>query len=414
MATLEKRRGGYRLVFWHQSKRYQGALKADNDKDAAQLKAKVERNLQLLQEGRIAYKPGDDLFMLMLSDGKLNAPVKVAERVSLGEFLERYQANRPPSKEKNTAYTEDIHIVHLRRLLGEKTALADVNAAKLQEYINRRSQEYNRQGEPVSHVTIKKELGTLSAAWNKWGMRERLVTERLPTQNLEYPKRTEQPPFQTWEQIARQTADPESALWESLFLSVPQIEELLAHVKERGCVVRGHRRHLPWVYPMIACAAYTGARRSELLRARVGDVDFAHHELTIREKKKDRSAKETYRHVPMVPPLEAALKDWLAEHPGGDVLFCRRADEPFTQPMANHYFRYAVADSKWQVVRGWHCFRHSIISNLVADGVAERLIMEIAGHINPQTSRRYQHLRPESKQRALHVLFSHKDESSAS
>lgn len=70
----------------------------------------------------------------MLSDGKLNAPVKITERVSLGEFFTRSQDNRSPSTEKNTVYTEDIHIVHLRRFMGENTTMADVNAAMLQDY----------------------------------------------------------------------------------------------------------------------------------------------------------------------------------------------------------------------------------------------------------------------------------------
>jgi hypothetical protein len=110
MATLEKRRKGFRIVFWHDGKRFQGAIKADTAKKAEELRLRVEGNLELLQQGRLAYQPGDDLFMLMLSDGKLNSKVEVRERVNLGEFFRRFQANRPPGKESNTLYTEDIHI----------------------------------------------------------------------------------------------------------------------------------------------------------------------------------------------------------------------------------------------------------------------------------------------------------------
>jgi len=57
MATIEKRRGGYRLVFWHDSKRYQGAIKADDERKANRIKARVEENLALLQQGRIESCP---------------------------------------------------------------------------------------------------------------------------------------------------------------------------------------------------------------------------------------------------------------------------------------------------------------------------------------------------------------------
>ena len=110
MATIEKRKGGYRLVFWYQGERYQGAIKTEDRREAAQLKSRVERNLQFLQEGRLEYRDGDDLFMLMLSDGRLNARPEIAERITIEDFFTRYKDNRPPSKEGNTAYTEDIHI----------------------------------------------------------------------------------------------------------------------------------------------------------------------------------------------------------------------------------------------------------------------------------------------------------------
>ncbi|HMR01431.1 MAG TPA: Type 1 glutamine amidotransferase-like domain-containing protein, partial [Candidatus Gracilibacteria bacterium] len=44
------------------------------------------------------------------------------------------------------------------------------------------------------------------------------------------------------------------------------IEELLAHVRKLG----GH----PFIYPMCAFAAHTGARRSEMMRSRLQDIDL--------------------------------------------------------------------------------------------------------------------------------------------
>src|SRR5262249_48421659 len=243
-------------------------------------KIRVEENLELLRRGRLAYHPGrDDLVTLLLSDGQLNAPHQAKKRVTLGEFFDDYQARRPRSKDSSTVYTENIHIAHLLRLLGTKTALVEV-PEKIQEYVRQRSTEKTRSGHPISSVTIKKELGTLSAIWNKWGLREKLVTTSLTLRNLDYAKEKERPPLQTWEQIERRiergvlTEEEQDELWSCLYLSVHEIEEVLAWVKKHGCKIGSNRRILPWVYPMFAFCAYLGCRRSEMLRSRLEDLDF--------------------------------------------------------------------------------------------------------------------------------------------
>lgn len=405
MATIEKRSDGYRLVFWYRGERYQGAIKAKTEKAAKSLKARVEENLGLLQQGRIEYRDGDDLFALMISDGKLNAQPDAVKPISLGEFFAQYQGDRPPGKEGNTRYTEDIHIKHLLAHLGAKTTLQE-STTKLQSYVNARSQEKTRTGDSVSHVTIKKELGTLTSLWNKWAVNRGLVKTPLSLRNLEYPKGREILPFQPWDEIERKTkGDKESPLWDCAFLTVPQVEELLEWIKANGCLIRKKRHCFPWVYPMVALCAYTGARRSEILRCRVEDIDFDRSEVTIREKKKDRSKHETYRQVPMVPALIEALTDWMQIHPGGNVTFCKSADKPFTPQMAEHYFRWAIDGSKWEVLKGWHVLRHSFISNMASHGVDQRVIMEIVGHLNEATTKRYTHLLPRTVESAMQLVF---------
>jgi hypothetical protein len=161
MASLELQKGRYRVVFRYGGEKFQRALETDDLKKAKAAKVRIEENLELLRRGRLAYNPQtDDLVTLLLSDGKLNAPHQAKKRLTLGEFFEEYQARRPPGKEGSTAYTENIHIAHLLRLLGAKTALVEVSD-KIQEYIRQRSAEKSRSGNPISQVTIKKELGML-------------------------------------------------------------------------------------------------------------------------------------------------------------------------------------------------------------------------------------------------------------
>ncbi|HEV3164369.1 MAG TPA: site-specific integrase [Isosphaeraceae bacterium] len=72
---------------------------------------------------------------------------------------------------------------------------------------------------------------------------------------------------------------------------------------------------------MVATAAHTGARRSELLRMRVSDVDFEGGIVTIRERKRQHGTRTT-RRVPPSSALHGILRSWLARHPGGTYLFC--------------------------------------------------------------------------------------------
>jgi integrase len=94
---------------------------------------------------------------------------------------------------------------------------------------------------------------------------------RFPAKGLRYPKFTEKPPFQTWQEIERRsktgglTEEQQAELWDSLYLTLPDIEKLLEHVKGKACQ--------PWVYPLFCFAAHTGARRAEMLRVLVASPD---------------------------------------------------------------------------------------------------------------------------------------------
>ena len=239
----------------------------------------------------------------------------------------------------------------------------------------------------MSHVTIKKEAATLSSIWNRWGINKRVVSKPIPLHNLDYPKRTDKEPFQTWNKSCAKRRVTLRRLFGivSFFLSTrssnsPFMSGRL-NIGGRIATFRGFIPCLPSVLTPVHGA-------SEMLRARVEDVDFHADESTIREKKKDRTKKETYRHVPITPPLAEALRAWLTVHPGGDYLFCKQAGEPLSAHMAAHYFRWALEGSKWQVLRGFHCLRHSLISNLAAHSISDHVIMAIVGHLNAETTRR--------------------------
>ena len=99
----------------------------------------------------------------------------------------------------------------------------------------------------------------------------------------------------------------------------PTTEETKAILK----LIKG-KDSQPFVYPMVGFAAYTGARRSEIIRTKVADLDLREKVVTIHEKKRVKG-KTTTRRVPISPVLEKILRQWLKHHPGGPHLFCQNA-----------------------------------------------------------------------------------------
>lgn len=303
----------------------------------------------------------------------------------------------------STQETEKIHLAHLERLIGAATRLADITAKTLQSYVDERAREAGRNGQPLRAGTIKKEIGTFSAVWNGFAAAEGVADGPAPTGRLAYGKERARPPFQTREQIERRIARGRLAqadqadLWGSLFLTLPEVEGVLDFVRDR--------KGPGYVYPMFAFAAHTGTRRSEVMRSRVDDFDLAAGTVVIRERKAETDKEETYRTVPLTPRLTEAMKGWLARHPGGEHTVCARGGRPITRQWAAELLWTVFRGSRWAVLPGWHCFRHSFISNCVARGVDQRLIDHWVGHTTDAMRKRYSHLVPAVSHAALLSVF---------
>ena len=435
MASLQERNGSYRIQFVHHGKLH-GFTLGKVDPDEAETKTRqVEYLLMRLKQRLIVVPEGIDIVTFVEHDG--NPPIAgptlpgaPRKAVTLGQLKDRYLSTYANGTiEANSLETCKLHLNHFVRALGEGFPLGELSLGKAQEYVNHRAKD------KISPVTIRKEIATLRAAWN-WGGPMGLTDSPFPSKGLRYPKADEKPPFMTLKEIERQFAagGDEETLWEALYLEAREVTELLAHVKKQAA-------H-PWIYPLFCFAAHTGARRSEILRALVADVDFAGNTVLVREKKRSR-AQRTTRRVPLTPLLKKELKAWLKVHPGGPSLFChagtvarskkrsettghrgqkgrstsltgrmasvRKREQPaqaaLTRNEVHDHFKRVLAGTRWEKMRGLHCFRHSFISACASKGVDQRLVQEWAGHTNEATSRRYRHLYPSSQQEAIKSVF---------
>ena len=103
------------------------------------------------------------------------------------------------------------------------------------------------------------------------------------------------------------------------------------------------------------------------------------------------------------------MQNWIEnEHPGCVSTFAQRKGkvvEPITPDQAQSHFRQTVDGSEWEIIKGWHCLRHSFISQLACAGVDQRIIDEFVGHSNEEMRRRYRHLFPDVKQAAIDKVF---------
>lgn len=440
MASLQRRGQVFSCIFCWNGKRHWFKIGAVSEKEAEAKAAQVDYLLMRLKQRLVEVPPGIDLVDFIQHDGKPPAPSEDVDAPSprrpftISNLRDRYLETHAGAHEKSSLYTTRIHFKHLVRVLGEAAPIGEMKHADLQRYVEERAAT-------VSPATIRKEIQTLGTAWN-WGKRMGFVGKDCPNRGLVYQKSDEKPPFQTIEEIERRlaagglNASQVSELWNSLYLRPSEVASLLEHVRENAL-------H-PWVHPLISTAAHTGMRRSELMRARIVDVDFQSNTVLIREKKRVKGQRST-RRAPLTPTLAKVLKEWLSVHPGGQHLFCHaefverskkrsrttghqsekvrptslkgrkatvgeRIERPeiggtLSEKETHDHLKRTLRGSRWAVVRGYHVLRHSFVSALAAAGVDQRIIDDIIGHSTEEQRRRYRHLTPDLKHEAVKNVF---------
>ena len=443
MAGVQVRNGSYRYSFRYHGKQHFVTLGKVSADEAKTKSAQVDYLLLRLKQRLIHLPPGVGIVEFIQHDGRPSLPDvgngTVAKELTLSKFYDRYLKTHRESLEPRTIEGIELHFKHLLGALGERFPIRELKLVDLQGYVDHRAQAKGLSGRRLSAATIRKEIVSLRTAWN-WAARMELVTGRFPNAGLRYPKTEEKPPFQTRDQIERQIKGgglkphQKKELWHALYLQTPELAEALE-------VIRGNSAH-PWIYAIACTAAHTGARRSELIRIRVTDVDFAARTITIREKKRVRG-QHTTRRVPLTEFLAGVLSDYLKTHPGGQALFCHghvvarsktrsrttghgsngsrattlqgrlaRLTErvrpelgPLTEDEAHDHLKRTLKGSKWEVIKGYHPFRHSFISACASRGIDQRMIQEWCGHMTGAMQKRYAHLYPSVQADALKSVF---------
>jgi len=407
MAGVRKKGDAYYCTFRFQGKRYYFTIGQVSESKAQAKGVEVDETLDLIERGRLNVPEGVLLEDFVAAGGKVPTLSVRPETIAARQLFDHYLSTHANGTiEESSLGTARSHLNQLTSTLGERFRMQSLTLLNLQEHIDRRRKK------GVSPVTLKKEIATLRACWN-WAVQSKLLTGNCPNRGLRFPKEEEKEPFRTFTEIetiiAAEQADAarKEALWEALYLTRPELEEFLAYVRKSGTQ--------PWLFPMVAFGAYTGARRSEMLRALVSDVDLDGGVVAIREKKRVRGKRST-RTAPITPKLAIVLRQWLAVRPESMHLFCqaqrvthsktqREAPTAVTPDEAHDHFKRTVAGSKWKALRGYHVLRHSFISALASAGEDQRVIDEVVGHQSEEQRKRYRHLYPGVMQEAIKRVF---------
>jgi integrase len=403
MAGLRKADTGiYRVRFRFSGRQFFRSCETAEEKAAQNVLTRVEETIGLLKTGRLTLPPEADVGDFILSGGKVIAKPVVKEKHTLGQVVKDYFAAIPAGAlSENSLATARTHLDHFTEILKGTTPIDSIGVAELQGYVTKRSKQDGIRGRKIQAETIRKELVT-------FGTMRRFAKARgwcdgdIDRKAIKLPKGEEKPPFQTWKEIEAVvnkgglTDEEKRDQWDRLFLREAEVRNFLAHIEEKGPA---------WLHVALAIAAYTGARRSEILRSEVRDFDFDRGTLTLREKKRDHTKRLSYRRVDIHPRLSMIVKAWLKTHPGGKYTVCTTPNTPIAPDEALRTFECAVAGSKWSVLRGWHVLRHSFASICALQGIRETTISAWMGHQTVAMKARYRHLFPEETRKEMAQLF---------
>jgi integrase len=403
MANLGRKNDVYLARFRFQGKEYKRSLRTADRKNAEAAMHRVEDALHRLAVRLIAVPDGVDPGDFIVSGGTLTPPALARGRRTVptfGSAVQEFLGDLGHLAESNR-YTIGVHLRNLQKKLVRQVdaPLDRVERRDLEAYLQARLKER-------AHTTVSKERETV-VSFFRWAV-ARGYLGASPAADLTRVKASGGPPaFRTLREIEAIVArgglsESESwGLWRCLYLTPAEIGEVLRLVRERA-------KH-DVSFLLHALAAYTGARRGELLRLRWGDIEFDQDSLVARSKKQSRQAVETKRRIDLHPELKAILLDWQKRRPRGQFVACDADSlDPLTPKEANQRFWQPLRGTAWCLSSrknrfkiNYHCYRHSFASNLATAGVDRRVIDEFMGHTTECMSRRYRHLFPQTKRSAI-------------
>lgn len=137
---------------------------------------------------------------------------------------------------------------------------------------------------------------------------------------------------------------------------------------------------------LLSLAYGSGLRVSEVVRLRVGDIDFARNLVMVRQGKGGKD-----RRTLLPKSLKPELARVMAWRNAGDYLFESQRGGRLSERTAQKVFEQAVRRVELDRGKkaGFHSLRHSFATHLLENGISLRYIQALLGHENIKTTERY-------------------------
>lgn len=220
----------------------------------------------------------------------------------------------------------------------------------------------------LSATTINIKIRTLRAIFN-WALRE----------ENEYIARN---PFAKVKPLR-------SEVKQTLTMSVEEIKAVLAETAKHGRTGEELRR-------VILFNLMTAGRRGEDVNIKWKDIDFSQRVLTFIKTKGKKA-----RNIPINDELLKLLEEIKAEVPNAspDDFVFRISDDN-----ASRKFKEYLTILKLRPELHFHCLRHTAANNMVSQNIHIKVIQDILGHSDIQTSMHYLKTLPDALRPAMDVL----------
>src|SRR5262249_46541211 len=154
----------YYCQFFYQGSRRTITVGAVSETKAQARAEDVDKLLRQLKRGERHLPDSIDIVDFVLTGGDAKKVQKTAEKpaapsavLTLEGLRDQYLTTHQDAQEKNSLATVKMHFGHFIQTFGARLPMRQLDAAKLQEHIDRRRNGKKR----LSPVTLKKEMATL-------------------------------------------------------------------------------------------------------------------------------------------------------------------------------------------------------------------------------------------------------------
>jgi len=189
-----------------------------------------------------------------------------------------------------------------------------------------------------------------------------------------------------------------------------QIGKAFDAEESRSLEARASKSHSPHMYAAYMLARNGGLRDTEIKTLTWGQINFTAKTVQVGRAKSEAGEG---RIVPLNSEVYEAL---LLHRVRYQKKFKESRDEwyvfPWGKPRPSDPTRHITSfKTAWKTVRTkakvkgrWHDNRHTLITELAESGAGDQIIMEIAGHVDPQMLKHYSHIRMKAKRAAIEAV----------